>query len=493
MTGEPTVTPDIEENASFADLLEAHGAGSDAVRQGERINAAVIAITEDTVFVDTGSKVDGVVERKELEQPDGTLPAIGDKVELYVISVTPQEIRLSRTMGAHGGATALIEARDAAVPVEGKVTGTCKGGYNVEVMNRRAFCPGSQIDLHPLADAESVVGQTFPFLVTKVEKGGRNIVVSRRMLLDRERQESLSAFLETIKEGDVIEGTVARLTAFGAFLTIAPGVEGLVHVSELSWARVQQPDEAVTVGDTLRVKVLSIAQDPKGRGMRISLSAKQAMGDPWSDVAERLVAGQVVEGKVIRLAPFGAFVEVLPGIEGLVHVSEMSWTRRINKPEDAVAAGDVISVKVKEFDAARRRLSLSMRDAEGDPWADAAERFPVGSTVNGTIEKRAQFGLFVNIAPGITGLLPAGLANSSPASAAIAKMNAGDTIELLVRELDTTARKITLAPEGAGSSRSGEGAPQREDKNWKQYAPKADKPAMGLLGAALQAAMKQRS
>lgn len=486
MTGELIDTPELDENASFAELLEAHAGGTRNVRPGDRISAAIVAITDDSVFVATGSKVDGVIDRRELEEDEGTLPyAVGDRIDLYVTSVNGQEIRLSKGLSGEGGAAVLEEARDSGVPVEGRVTGTCKGGYNVDVLRKRAFCPGSQIDLHQLQDAESVVGQTFQFLVTRVEQHGRNIVVSRRALLERERDASLATFLEGVKEGDSLEGTVTRLASFGAFVELAPGVEGMVHISELTWSRVQQADEAVSVGDKVRVKVLGIGEAPKGKGTRISLSIKQAGGDPWSSAAERLEQDQIIPAKVVRLAPFGAFVEVLPGVEGLVHVSEMSWTRRVNKPEEIVAVGDAVSVRIKELDVPNRRISLSLRDAEGNPWTDAAERFAPGTSVTGTVEKRAQFGLFVNLAPGITGLLPAGIISSSGQAGALGKLTPGDSVTLTVRDISTENRRITLAPAGDNN--------HTDDGSWKQYTPRKEKPQqLSSLGDALQAALQKR-
>lgn len=485
MTEEQMDIQELDDNASFAELLEAHAGETRNVRPGERISAAVVAITDDSVFVATGSKVDGVVDRRELEDAEGNLPcAIGDRIDLYVTAVTGQEIRLSKSLSGNAGVAELENARDAGIPVQGRITATCKGGYSVEVSRKRAFCPGSQINMHPVADPETMVGQTLQFIVTRVEQGGRNIVVSHRMLQEQERDAALATFMEGVKAGDVVDGTVARLAAFGAFVELAAGIEGMVHISELSWARVAQADEAVSVGDKVRVKILSIGEGPKGKGVRIALSIKQAAGDPWADAESRIAQGDVIEGKVIRLAPFGAFVEVLPGIEGLVHVSEMSWTRRVNKPEEVVAAGDKVSVRVKELDVTKRRISLSLRDAEGNPWTDALDRFPAGTVVTGTVEKRAEFGLFVNIAPGLTGLLPAGLMKGA-AQSALAKLNAGDTVSLVIRDISAETKRITLAPEGVEDT--------REDKNWKQYAPKKEKqPSLGSFGEALQAAMSKK-
>lgn len=407
---------ETEEELSFAEMLAEQEKGEEKqarLTPGQRVTVHIVAITNDTVFVSTGSKVDGIVDREELEV-DGELPySVGDTVDLYVVTVNPQEVKLSKIVRGAGSLSALEDAKTASLPVEGKVIGQVKGGYAVEIMKRRAFCPVSQIDLHPLEDPESVVGKTYPFLITRLEQSGRNIVVSRRVLLEKEQAENREAVLATISVGDTLEATVSRLAPFGAFAELSPGVEGLIHLSELSWARVAQADEAVSVGDRVRAKVLSI--DSTDKGSRISLSVKQVTEDPWKNVQERLNAGEVVSGKVLRTTPFGAFVEILPGIEGLVHISELSYERRVTKTEDIVVVGDAVSVKIKEIDPIKKRISLSLRDAAGDPWATVTETFAIDSDVTGTVEKRAQFGIFITLAPGITGLLPNSVAQHSSA------------------------------------------------------------------------------
>lgn len=486
MTASNTVVQPVEDSGEdFAAMLESHGQSSERLHPGQKVSGVIIAFTGENVFLDVGIKVDGIMERKDLMNPEGEVTAqVGDTVEAWVVSVSPQEIRLSRSMSGSGVA-ALEEARDAAVPVDGKVTGTCKGGYTVEVMGKRAFCPGSQMDLIAQEDAEAVVGRTLQFLITRVESRGRNIVVSRRALVERERRENLTAVLDTIKEGDTVEGRITRLAPFGAFMELAPGVEGMIHISELSWSRVAQADEAVATGDLVRAKILSIAQDAKGN-TRISLSRKQAEGDPWNDVEGKLNVGAIVPGKVVRLAPFGAFVEVLPGIEGLVHVSEMSWEKRVNKPEEIVSVGENVQVKIKEFLPERRRISLSLRDAEGDPWSQAAERFPAGTKVTGTVESKAQFGYFVTLMPGVTGLLPNANIKGSEQAANLNKLSKGDSVTLVVQAADIAQRRISLAPEGAEVT---------QDTSWKQHTSAAAAPtgtSLSSLGDALQAALRKQ-
>lgn len=489
MTSEQLEMPGQEELVEdFASLLAAHEATSDRLQPGQKVRGTVIAVTGDSVFIDVGIKVDGIMERKDFLDAEGKESVEpGDPVEAWVIGVSSQEIRLSRSMSGSGVA-ALEEARDAALPVDGRVTGTIKGGYTVDVLGKSAFCPGSQMDVVSVGDAESMVGRTMQFLVTRVENRGRNIVVSRRALLEREREESLTKLLENIKEGDTVEGPVSRLAPFGAFVELAPAVEGMIHLSELSWSRVGAADEAVSLGEVIRAKVLNITRNEKGQ-VRIALSRKQAEGDPWQDVTSRLTVGDVVQGKVVRLAPFGAFVELLPGIEGLVHISEMSWAKRINKPEDILTVAESIAVKIKDIDSANRRISLSLRDAEGDPWQDAAQRFSAGSLVTGIVESRTQFGIFVSLAPGITGLLPAAVIKNAKNSGEYSKLDKGAEVTLIVQNIDSSARRISLAPEGSDVSS------EDDDKAWRQHAAAGKSSAdsgMGIMAQALQKALQKK-
>jgi small subunit ribosomal protein S1 len=281
----------------------------------------------------------------------------------------------------------------------------------------------------------------------------------------------------------VLDSTVTRLAPYGAFVELAPSVEGMVHISELSWARLEHPGEVAAPGDRITVKLLSIHQDAKGN-TRISLSRKQAEGDPWDDVENRLHPGQTAQGKVTRLAPFGAFVELFPGIDGLVHLSEMSFSKRVNNAGDILSIGERVNVVVKEISAEKRRISLSLRDAGADPWADADQRFPVGALVQGIVEKRAPFGVFVELAPGVTGLMPNAAAASSRQASALARLTPGESVSLAVQALDKEQRRITLVPEDSAI----------EDQNWKQHgAESADTPGgLGIMAQALQHALKTR-
>lgn len=472
---------------SFAELFEQYSeGGGDNLNVGDKVSGTVIQVGETSVFVDTGTKLDGVVEKEELLDEDGNCTVTdGDTVELYVVGKDSGGIKLSKAISGIGGLAMLEEAKAGNLPVEGRVESTCKGGFNVTILQRRAFCPVSQIDARFVEDPEEYVGQTFEFLITKLEQRGRNIVVSRRALLEREAAESADAFMAETQVGEEIEGTVTRLAGFGAFVEIMPGLEGLVHISQISYGRIGHPEEAVTVGQKVKAKIIKIDRDDKGR-LKISLSMKELAQDPWDTIAATFAEGDKVTGKVVRLADFGAFVEIAPGIDGLVHVSEMSYSTRVNKPADFVSEGQQVSVKIKSIDADQRRISLSMKDAEGDPWLDVADKYQPGQKVPGTVEKREQFGIFIQLEPGITGLLPKSVIARSENPAPFDKLHAGDSVEIVIGEVKAAERKISLTTGDV-----------QDDGEWKQFAPKkqapsADTGGMGLLGAKLQEAFNKK-
>ena len=477
-----------QDDESFAELFAAQSTPGAHLSPGQRVTVTVVAVTADTIFVSTGSKVDGIVERAELETEGATPVAVGDQLDLYVTTVSAQEVRLSKMMRGAGGLAALEEARDSRLPIEGKVQAQVKGGFAVEVMKRRAFCPMGQMDLRSVEDPEAFIGKTFPFVITKLEKAGRNIVLSRRILLEGEQAENRDAFLATVSIGDTIEGRIVRLAPFGAFVELAPGVEGLIHLSELSWSRVAQADEAVAMGEQVRVKILAIATSEKGP--RISLSIRQVSDDPWSNIGDRLKEGELVTGKVVRNAAFGSFVEVLPGIDGLIHVSELSYEKHVRKPEDVLSVGESVTVKVKVLDLEKKRLSLSLRDVGGDPWESVPEEFPLDQEVTGTVEKRAVFGVFITLRPGITGLLPASTLSGARNKNGLDKAQPGDQVQVIVREIDVKARKVTL---GIPGNEADPAAPmsRSEEKDWKRHAPKPA--AQGSFGGTLGLALQQAS
>ena len=472
-----------EDEQSFEELFESYTTGmNEDIQVGDRIRGEIISIGQDAVYMDTGTKIDGVVEKPELLDENGEMPfSAGDIIELYVVATTESEVRLSKALSGIGGVQHLQEAYHNKIPVEGKVQETCKGGFRVEILKQRAFCPISQIDINYVETPEDFVGQAFEFLVSRFEENGRNIVVSRRALLEKELEKTRAAFYETLTTGETYTGKVSRIMPFGAFVELVPGVEGMVHISELSWSRLEKPEDLVASGDTLTVRVIKIEESDRKGQKKIGLSAKQALGDPWETVESKFSVGSRVIGKVTHCMKFGAFVEIAPGIEGLVHISEMSYTKRVIHPADEVSPGQNVSVMIKDIDTEKRRISLSLKDAEGDPWLEVEERFKTGSQVEGIVEKKEGFGLFINLAPGITGLMPKSKISQSENSAKIEACKSGDTLKVVIERLSLTERKITLAPADA----AGNG-------DWKSYSEQADNKSLGTLAEKLQQALASK-
>ena len=469
------------EEESFADMLDSYSPGlNQDVQVGDKISGKIISIGLETVFVDVGSKIDGVVEKLELLDDDQNLPyQTGDDITLYVTAIDESEIRLSKAISGIGGLNLLKDAHDKGVPVEGKVKESIKGGFSVEMLQRKAFCPISQIDMKFVEKPEDYVGMTLQFLIVRFEENGRNIVLSRRALLEAEAKVARKAFFDDLSVGGVISGRVTKLMPYGAFVEVIPGVEGMVHISELCWTRVENPREVLKEGEEVRAKVIGVEENKKTGRHKLSLSIKQALEDPWLGAENQFKTGDKINGKVTRLAKFGAFVEIAPGIEGMVHLSEMSYHKRVLKPEEVVQTGDVVSVMVKDVDSNTRRISLSIKETEGDPWVDVAEKYEVGKPVVGTLEKQEAFGLFISLEPGVTGLMPKSNISKSADAKSIEKLKNGEPITVIVEAIDGRSRRITLAP---GDSDS--------EKDWKNYSVDTESP-MGDLGDKLKAALKQ--
>jgi small subunit ribosomal protein S1 len=393
---------------AFAELLSASLARTQPIAVGDRLRAVVQRITDEVAFLDFGGPSEAVLDSRELRDADGTLKTgVGERIDVTVSAIGDQ-VRVTRIIKKTRDRPVLKEAWKSGATLEGKIIGTNKGGFDVQVAGMRAFCPVSQIDRIYCTDRDAYVGQTLPFRIIEFKEGGRRVVVSRRVLMEEERQKVAEATRAQLQVGDVIEGTVVRLQPFGAFVDIG-GIDGLVHVSELKYARISHPSEVVQVGDKLKVRVIGIEKlgDPKSE--RVSLSAKVLEGDPWGTIGDRLQVGAEVEGRVLRIMNYGAFVEVLPGIEGLLHVSEMP--KRVRNPREAVTEGESLSLKVLDFDPARKRLSLSARPAGQEAGEPEAQGPPltVGMAIKGTVSSIKPYGVFVRIvepAPGKDGLLP---------------------------------------------------------------------------------------
>ncbi|MDM8517912.1 30S ribosomal protein S1 [Desulfobacterales bacterium HSG16] len=486
---------------SFAEMLDSYQTQmDDDVQVGDKVSGEIISIGMDTVFLNTGTKIDGAVDSVELFDEEGNMPyKVGDTIELYIVSLSEHEMKLSKAMSGIGGLNMLQDAYAGKIPVEGKVKEVIKGGFHVEMMQKRAFCPVSQMDIRYVEKPEEYVGGVHRFLVTKFEEKGKNIVVSRRVLLEEEQAKEHKVFFEQLEIGAVIEGKVSKVMPFGAFVEIFPGVEGMVHVSELSWSRVENPEEVVKSGDMVTVQVLKVEPGEKKNRHKISLSIKQIGGDPWEDEEQTFKVGDKVRGKVTKCMGFGAFVEIAPGVEGLVHISEMSYKKRVSKPEEIVTQGETIDVMVKDIDIAKRRISLSIRDAEGDPWIGVNEKYIVGQSVEGHIEKKEKFGFFINLEPGITGLLPMSLLKKSPSANTIEKLKEGSALTVIVQEINADARKLSLRAadtddEGDWKSYAGNQQGKSKTRNQKETSSgSAGMGSMGIFGEKLQQAMDRKN
>ncbi|MFO7750625.1 MAG: 30S ribosomal protein S1 [Desulfobacteraceae bacterium] len=473
---------DSGEEMSFADMLEAYDSEvSHDIRQGDRIEGEILSIGKDQVYIGTGTKSDGVVDKADLLDENGEfLYSPGDRVKLYVVSKNESEIILSKAMSGAGTITMLEEASHNRTPVEGKVSEIIKGGLSVEVMGQRCFCPVSQIDIKYVEDPGEYVGHSFHFFITRFAENGRNIVVSRRDLLEEEQKEARKSFFDSVAPGDVLQGRVTRLMPYGAFVEVAAGVEGMVHISELSWSRVEKSEEVVAVGDVVDVKLLGVQDGGENKNPKISLSMKQVSSDPWERAGSLVTTGDQVTGKVVRIAPFGAFVEIAPGLDGLVHLSEMSYTRRVVKADDVVSQGEMVEVVVKDVDLEKKRISLSVRDAHGDPWTGVVEKYQPGTVVQGVVEKKEQFGIFTQLEPGVTGLIPSSSISKAADSSGFDKLKPGDQVTVLVVDVDPDKRRISLAPPEL-----------KESDAWKAFVPK-EKKSTGTMGDIFKAAMEKK-
>jgi small subunit ribosomal protein S1 len=467
----------------FARMLDASFKQSQKkLSVGDKIKGEILVLGKEDVFVSTGTMHDGLVPRKDLLDEKGNVPyKVGDVLDLFVTLVKGSEVHLSPKKTAKNLADDIEDAFDMMLPVEGRVVEVVKGGFRVSLMGGKlAFCPISQMDTRRIEGGEEYVGKRFEFRISQLTEGGRNIVVSRRSLLAEQQEETAGNFLADHHPGDVVNGKIARIEKFGAFVELAPGVDGLAHVSELSWSRVGDPAEVVAVGQDVRAKILKIETDERGRA-RISLSLKQAEGEPWDKLPENIQAGQTVSGKVTKCMKFGAFVQLVPGIEGLIPMGEMSYTKRVMRAEDAVTEGETVTVRIVSVDPGTRRISLSLRDAGADPWAMVSDKFPVGTIVSGRIERKEPYGLFVKLDEGVVGLLPKSKANERP-EFPFEKLRVGDTATVQVAELRLDERRISLdVPKDPGSD------------DWKEHvaAPQGSG-GFATLGDKLRAAMDRK-
>ena len=381
-----------------------------SLEPGELVEGTVVLVGDKHVFLDIGGKSEATIDLAEVMDEDGEISAkVGDKLEAYIVSVSP-DLVLSRALAKGKLNVRRIEdAKDMGVPVEGQVSGTNKGGLEVDLGGVRAFCPISQVDLNYCEDPTIWVGQTLLFRVTEFADEGRNIVVSRRALLEEEQEVAAEETRAQLQEGAEFEAKVVTLQPYGAFVDIG-GMQGLVHISEICHGHIEHPNEVLSEGQTVRVRVLKVEADPKKPDrLRVGLSIKALQGDPWQEIASKLTEGEEVEGKVVRLQPFGAFITIAPGVDGLAHISELA-DQRINHPSEVVEAGQSVTARVLKVDLGAKRISLSLKASSGGSGGGAAGDNYVGAVVDVTVSVVKPFGLLVNINGGgrsSRGLIPA--------------------------------------------------------------------------------------
>lgn len=482
----------------FAALFE--GSGGLSKRRyfdmGDTVEGTVVTVGERYIFVDLGDGHEGIADRAQYLNDEGQVELVaGQTLEFFVIGLKGG-IQLGKEIGGdQAGLDAIEAAHSSGVPVSGKVTGTNKGGFEVSINGIQAFCPISQIELGFTEDPEIHVGQTYTFEVSEVREGGRTIVVSRTALLERQQAEIRAKTMESLEVGSRIDGVVTRVAEFGAFVDLG-GIEGLVHVSEMSHIYFDKPSEIVKEGDQVQVEVLSIEEDPK-KGLRIGLSMKAVEDDPWLKVNQEFAIGGKTTGTVVRVASFGAFVEIMPGVEGLVHVSEMSWKKHVATASDVVSVGDQIDVEIQDIDLMRRRISLSMKAIEGDPWREVAADYPIGTEVTGKVANVEDFGAFIDLGTGITALLPRSEMNLSSETTAHRKYSSGQEVTARVLNVEPDRRRMALTLKEASEldvdTSAAKSAPAGNDKELRAYKDEdiSSKGTFGTLGDLLKARKKK--
>src|SRR5687767_3113651 len=399
------VTQDGTGEDDFAAMLAESLGQEGGVKEGEILRGTVIAVNKDFAIVDVGYKSEGQVPLEEFRMADGSIGVKpGDVVDVLLESRENDAgmCVLSKEKADRFKVWDEISAaceRDELI--EGVITTRVKGGLSVTIRGGvKAFLPGSQVDLRPVRNLDSFLGQNFKFKVIKFNKKRGNIVLSRRVLLEKERAALKESTLERLKEGQVVEGIVKNLTEYGAFIDLG-GIDGLLHITDMSWGRVTHPSELFQVGDHVRVKVLKFNSETE----RVSLGLKQMMEDPWTHAQGKYPPVTVVRGKVVSLKDYGAFIELEQGIEGLIHISEMSWTRRVKHPSKMLAIGDTVEAVVLDIDPRQNRISLGMKQLEPNPFSSLKEKYPPGTVVKGVVRNIADFGIFVEIEEGIDGLV----------------------------------------------------------------------------------------
>jgi len=447
----------------FAKMLDEQlGGAGDEGFEGRVVKGTVTAIENGMAHIDVGLKSEGRVDLKEFQRSETeTAPGVGDEVEVFVDRVenAEGEAMLSRDRARREAAWDKLESEfGEGKRVEGRIFGRVKGGFTVDLDGAVAFLPGSQVDIRPVRDVTPPMDMAQPFQILKMDRRRGNIVVSRRAVLEETRAEQRSELIDKLAEGEVIDGVVKNITDYGAFVDLG-GIDGLLHVTDMSYKRVNHPSEMIEIGQTVTVQIIRINEDTQ----RISLGMKQLESDPWDGVAAKYPIGMKMTGTVTNITEYGAFVEIEPGIEGLVHVSEMSWTKKNVHPGKIVSTSQEVEVMVLEVDSEKRRISLGLKQAQRNPWEEFAEKHPVGSKVEGEVKNATEFGLFIGLDGDVDGMVHmSDIAWGISGEDALALHRKGEQVEAVVLDVDTDKERISLgmkqlekgAPTEAGASGS---------------------------------------
>jgi small subunit ribosomal protein S1 len=433
-------TEQIGASESFAELF---GSNERPIKEGEIAKGRVLSIDGDFVQIDIGFKSEGMIATWEFMTEEGELTiAVGDNVEVLVEEVESEDgqLVLSKEKAERLKVwDEISNAYDNEEAVEGTIVARVKGGLSVDI-GVKAFLPGSQVDLRPVRNLEALLGEKASFKIIKFNKRRGNIVLSRRALLETERKKMREATLTTLDEGQILDGVIKNLTDYGAFIDLG-GIDGLLHITDMSWGRINHPSELFQVGDEIKVKVLKFDQEAE----RVSLGLKQIQPDPWIDAGMRYPLGMRIRGKVVSLTDYGAFIELEPGIEGLVHVSEMSWTKRVKHPSKVVTIGDEVEAVVLDVDERDRKISLGMKQIEENPWTVIEDRYPVGTQVSGQVRNITNFGIFVGLEEGIDGLVHVSdISWTEQVKHPSERFEKGDEVNAVVLKIDKENEKFSL-------------------------------------------------
>ena len=427
----------------FAALLDEQMAGRDMI-EGQVVHGKVVGVEKDYIVVDVGLKTEGRIPTKEFGvPPEGGAPKLGDTVEVYLERVENAmgEAVISREKARREEAWTRLEGVFAeGQPVNGSIVGRVKGGFTVDLGGASAFLPGSQVDIRPVRDVGPLMGKEQPFAILKMDRPRGNIVVSRRAILEEARAEQRTELVSQLAEGEVREGVVKNITDYGAFVDLG-GIDGLLHVTDMSWKRVSHPSQVLAVGDTVKVQIIKINPDTQ----RISLGMKQLQSDPWDGVDAKYPVGARFTGRITNITDYGAFVELEAGVEGLVHVSEMSWTKKNVHPGKIVSTSQEVEVIVLDVDASKRRISLGLKQAQANPWDAFVAAHPIGSTVEGEVKNATEFGLFIGLENDIDGMVHlSDLDWNQAGEEAIQRYKKGEMVKAKVLDVDVEKERISL-------------------------------------------------